>query len=84
MTIGCVYFNLQCVASAGESRCFYCETHGNRIIHPSTPDFHGFDFEHAFFGDNKKHYDNDQIIFSKATYVDWVDGVEEEDVYNSY
>jgi hypothetical protein len=47
--------------------------------------FRGFDFEEAFFGpDTKYYYDNDQIIFGKSVFVDWVNGVEEEAIYNSY
>jgi hypothetical protein len=72
-------------ASAGQARCFYCESHGNRIIHPALSVFHGFDFEEAFFGpDTKSFYDNDQIIFFKSAFMEWVNGVEEEAIYNNY
>jgi len=47
--------------------------------------FHGFDFEDAFFGpDNKEFYDNDQIIFFKSAFMEWVNGVEEDAIYISY
>ncbi|XP_066370114.1 uncharacterized protein [Miscanthus floridulus] len=68
----------------GQARCFYCESHGYRIIHPALS-FHGFDFEDAFFGpDNKEFYDNDQIIFFKSAFMEWVNGVEEDAIYISY
>ncbi|KAF0923464.1 hypothetical protein E2562_006355 [Oryza meyeriana var. granulata] len=66
---------------AGQVRCIYCESEGNRILHPAVESFYGRDeFEKLFYGSDDS-YTNDELIKHTEVDVDWVHVVEDDAIY---
>ncbi|KAL6606591.1 hypothetical protein ACP70R_042244 [Stipagrostis hirtigluma subsp. patula] len=75
---------------AEQIRCIYCEHEGNRILHPSSKDFHGRDVEFEkvlkgkplFAGSSSGEYGNDVIIRHGDTFLDWVHPLGDDSIYH--
>lgn len=68
-------------------RCFYCECHGSRIVHPASKSFCGSEFEEIVLCGDELYldwYSNDEIISHSHQVSYWADHVEDDWIYCSY